>query len=73
MLKWGFVCFALAVASGLVGATVHDARAFALAQIFFFSSVVMFVVLTLLDTVLPRPADARGNNALPRRDEWFDR
>ena len=73
MLKWGFVCFGLAVASGLVGASVHDARTFALAQILFFSSVVMFVILTLLGTVLPRPAGARGDDALSRRAEWFDR
>lgn len=73
MLKWGFVCFGLAIASGLVGAAVHDGRIFALAQILFFGSVVMFVVFTLLGTVLPRPIDARGRDALPRSDEWFER
>lgn len=62
----------LAVASGLVGATVHDAWAFALAQVMFFGSVVLFVVFTLLGAVLADPADARGAEALQRRDEWFD-
>ncbi|MBS0326530.1 MAG: hypothetical protein JSS46_08300 [Proteobacteria bacterium] len=73
MLRWGFVWFGFAVASGLVGASVHDARTFALAQILFFGSVVMFVVFTLLGTVLPHPIDARRSDALPRRDEWFER
>lgn len=73
VLKWGFVWFGLAVATGLVGATVHDARTFALAQILFFGCVVLFVVFTVVGAALPRPIDARGGEALPRHDEWFDR
>ncbi|MGH8802183.1 MAG: hypothetical protein ACREX6_07785, partial [Casimicrobiaceae bacterium] len=60
MLRWNFVFLGLAVASGLVGTIAHDARVFALAQMMFFGSVVLFIVFTLLGAVLPHPADARG-------------
>lgn len=73
MLRWGFICFGFAIASGLVGATVHDARTFGLAQILFFGSVVLFIVFTLLGTVLPHAVDVRDGESLPRRNEWFDR
>ncbi|MBU6483438.1 MAG: DUF1328 domain-containing protein [Betaproteobacteria bacterium] len=62
MLKWGFVFLLLAVASGLFGAAVSDASSFALAQLLFFGNVVLFVVFTLLGTLVPRSLD------VPHRD-----
>lgn len=57
MLKWGFVYFLLAVASGVLGVMdTHGATA-GLAQIFFFGNVILFVVFTVLGSIDPQLAD----------------
>ena len=53
MLKWGLVYFLLAVASGLLGVTDTNVATAALAQVFFFGNVVLFVVFTLLGAMHP--------------------
>jgi len=52
MLKWGFVYFLLAVASGLLGVMDEHVATAALAQFFFFGNVVLFVVFTLLGAMM---------------------
>jgi uncharacterized membrane protein YtjA (UPF0391 family) len=54
MLKWGFVYFLLAVASGVLGVMDTHASTAGLAQIFFFGNVVLFVVFTLLGSIDPQ-------------------
>ena len=61
MLKWGFVYFLLAVASGVLGVTDDNVTTSVLAQLFFFANVVMFVVFTLLGVMTPQPVE------LPRK------
>jgi|SoiMetStandDraft_5_1073268.scaffolds.fasta_scaffold330715_1 uncharacterized membrane protein YtjA (UPF0391 family) len=57
MLKWGFVYFLLAVASGVLGVMdTHSATA-GLAQIFFFGNVILFVVFTLLGSIDPQVSE----------------
>ena len=57
MLKWGFVYFLLAVASGVMGVTDQHVATAVLAQLFFFANVVLFVVFTLLGAMSPEPAE----------------
>jgi len=67
MLKWGFVYFLLAVASGVLGVMdTHSATA-GLAQIFFFGNVILFVVFTLLGSIDPQVSDFNVTKA--RREE----
>jgi uncharacterized membrane protein YtjA (UPF0391 family) len=54
MLKWGFVYFLLAVASGVLGVADTNASMAALAQFLFFGNVVLFVVFTLLGAMAPK-------------------
>ena len=54
MLKWGFVYFLLAVASGVLGVTDTNVATAVLAQMFFFGNVVLFVVFTLLGALSPQ-------------------
>jgi uncharacterized membrane protein YtjA (UPF0391 family) len=54
MLKWGFVYFLLSVASGMLGFFDTNAATAALAQVFFFGNVVLFVVFTLLGAMTPQ-------------------
>jgi uncharacterized membrane protein YtjA (UPF0391 family) len=54
MLKWGFVYFLLAVASGVLGVTDTNVATAILAQLFFFGNVVLFVVFTLLGAISPQ-------------------
>ncbi len=61
MLKWGFVYFLLAVASGVLGVTDDNVTTSFLAQLFFFANVVLFVVFTLLGAMTPQPVE------LPRK------
>jgi uncharacterized membrane protein YtjA (UPF0391 family) len=53
MLKWGLVYFLLAVASGVLGVADTDGTTAAIAQLFFFGNVVLFVVFTLLGAMHP--------------------
>jgi uncharacterized membrane protein YtjA (UPF0391 family) len=48
MLKWGFVYFLLACASGVLGVTDTNTAMAIIAQFLFFGNVVLFVVFTLL-------------------------
>ena len=57
MLKWGFVYFLLAVASGVMGVTDQHVTTAVLAQLFFFANVVVFVVFTLLGAMSPEPTE----------------
>ena len=57
MLKWGLVYFLLAVASGVLGVMDTDGTTAALAKIFFFGNVVLFVVFTLLGALYPHMLD----------------
>jgi len=56
MLKWGLVYFLLAVASGLLGVLDVNATTAAIARLFFFGNVVLFVVFTLLVSLNPQPS-----------------
>ncbi|HEX6136314.1 MAG TPA: DUF1328 domain-containing protein [Casimicrobiaceae bacterium] len=66
MLKWGFVYFLLAVASGILGVVDPYAPMAAVAQILFFGNVVLFVVFTLLGSMkvqsLEMPTESPGRN-----------
>lgn len=53
MMKWGLVYFLLAVASGVLGVADTDGTSAAIAQVFFFGNVVLFVVFTLLGSIFP--------------------
>ncbi len=68
MLKWGLVYFLLAVASGVLGVTDTNAATAALAQIFFFGNVVLFVVFTLLGAMHPRFGLRRRRSRRPSVD-----
>ena len=57
MLKWGFVYFLLAVASGVLGVTDDNVTTAVLAQLFFFANVVLFVVFMLLGVMTPQPIE----------------
>jgi uncharacterized membrane protein YtjA (UPF0391 family) len=57
MLKWGFVYFLLAVASGVLGVTDEHVTTAVLAQLFFFANVILFVVFTLLGVMTPQPIE----------------
>lgn len=70
MLTWSFVFFGLAIATGIAGASVHDARVFAALQVMFFGSVALFVAFTLVRTVFPH--SARRTDAFPSPDERLD-
>ena len=54
MLKWGFVFFLLAVASGVLSVSDPNVTTATLAQMLFFGNVVLFVVFTLLGAMTPR-------------------
>jgi uncharacterized membrane protein YtjA (UPF0391 family) len=54
MLKWGFVYFLLAIASGVLGVMDTDPATALIAQLFFFGNVVLFVVFTLLGSMYPQ-------------------
>jgi uncharacterized membrane protein YtjA (UPF0391 family) len=58
MLKWGFVFFLLAVASGVLGVADPNVTTATLAQLLFFGNVVLFVVFTLLGAMMPNSVDA---------------
>ena len=58
MLKWSFVYFLLAVASGVLGVVDNNVATAVLAQVFFFGNVVVFVVFSLLGAM--RVSDAPG-------------
>lgn len=60
MLKWSFVFFLLAVASGVLGVVDNNMTTAVLAQVFFFGNVVVFVVFTLLGAMTLQP-DASGD------------
>jgi uncharacterized membrane protein YtjA (UPF0391 family) len=68
MLKWGFVYFLLAVASGILGVTDTNAATAVLAQLFFFGNVVLFVVFTLLGSIYPQILDLRSSESTHRND-----
>jgi uncharacterized membrane protein YtjA (UPF0391 family) len=55
MLKWSFVFFLLAVASGVLGVVDNNATTAVLAQVFFFGNVVVFVIFTLLGAMTLQP------------------
>ena len=55
MLKWSFVFFLLAVASGVLGVVDNNVTTAILAQVFFFANVVVFVVFTLLGAMTLQP------------------
>jgi uncharacterized membrane protein YtjA (UPF0391 family) len=57
MFKWGLVYFLLAVASGVMGVTDTHPTTAALAQLFLFGNVVLFVVFTLLGSINSQPMD----------------
>jgi len=57
MFKWGLVYFLLAVASGVMGVTDTNPTTAALAQLFLFGNVVLFVVFTLLGSINSQPID----------------
>ena len=61
MLKWGFVYFLLAIASGVLGVMDTDAATALIAQLFFFGNVVLFVVFTLLGSIYPSAEPSRRN------------
>jgi uncharacterized membrane protein YtjA (UPF0391 family) len=63
MLKWGFMFFLLAVASGVLGVVDMHATTAVLAQILFFGNVVLFVVFTLLGAMILKPQDTPGDRA----------
>ena len=67
MLKWGFVYFLLAVASGVLGVTDDNVTTGVLAQLFFFANVVLFVVFTLLG-VMTQPIELPPERSRYRRD-----
>jgi uncharacterized membrane protein YtjA (UPF0391 family) len=66
MLKWGFVYFLLAVASGVLGVTDTDPATAGLAQIFFFGNVVLFVVFTLLGSISTPVVEYEGKAQRPK-------
>jgi uncharacterized membrane protein YtjA (UPF0391 family) len=68
MLKWGFVFFLLAVPSGVLGVVDTNATTAILAQVLFFGNVVLFVVFTLLGSLMLTPIDNRTLTA-PGRNE----
>lgn len=68
MLKWGLVYFLLAVASGILGVADTNAATAALAQLFFFGNVVLFVVFTLLGSLYPHALDVPSSEKTHRID-----
>ena len=52
MLKWSLVFFLLAVASGVLGVVDNNLTTAVMAQVFFFGNVVLFVVFTLLGSMM---------------------
>ncbi len=71
MLKWGFVFFLLAVPSGVLGVVDTNVTTAVLAQVLFFGNVVLFVVFTLLGSMVLKPVDAfaRGSRKPPRTSD----
>ena len=51
MLKWSFVFFLLAVASGVLGVVDNNLTTAVMAQVLFFGNVVLFVVFMLLGSM----------------------
>ena len=68
MLKWGFVYFLLAVASGVLGVTDTNLTTAVLAQMFFFANVVLFVVFTLLGALSPQHMELPPGNSPGQAD-----
>jgi uncharacterized membrane protein YtjA (UPF0391 family) len=68
MLKWGFVYFLLAVASGVLGVTDTNLTTAVLAQMFFFGNVVLFVVFTLLGALSPPYMEMPPGDSAGQRD-----
>jgi uncharacterized membrane protein YtjA (UPF0391 family) len=58
MLKWSFVFFLLAVASGVLGVVDNNLTTAIMAQVLFFGNVVLFVVFTLLGSMTVQSVDA---------------
>jgi uncharacterized membrane protein YtjA (UPF0391 family) len=58
MLKWSFVFFLLAVASGVLGVVDNNLTTAIMAQVLFFGNVVLFVVFTLLGSMQVPAADS---------------
>ena len=58
MLKWSFVFFLLAVASGVLGVIDNNLTTAIMAQVLFFGNVVLFVVFTLLGSMNVSSIDA---------------
>lgn len=57
MLKWSFVFFLLAVASGVLGVIDNNLTTAIMAQVLFFGNVVLFVIFTLLGSMNVQPID----------------
>jgi uncharacterized membrane protein YtjA (UPF0391 family) len=58
MLKWAFVFFLLAVASGVLGVVDNNLTTAIMAQVLLFGNVVLVVVCTLLGSMSTQPIDA---------------
>ena len=67
MLKWAVVFFLLAVASGVLGVVDNNLTTAVMAQVLFFGNVVLFVVFTLLGSIVAQPVDAPSGD--PTRHE----
>lgn len=66
MLKWSFVFFLLAVASGVLGIVDTHITTAVMAQVLFFGNVVLFVVFMLLGSIAAPSIDAPSAE-LPQR------
>lgn len=68
MFKWGLVYFLLAVASGVMGVTDTNPATAALAQLFLFGNVVLFVVFTVLGSMSSQAMELPGPEAPKHTD-----
>ena len=66
MLKWSFVFFLLAVASGVLGVVDQNITTAVMAQVLFFGNVVLFVVFMLLGSIATPSIDAHSVD-MPQR------
>jgi uncharacterized membrane protein YtjA (UPF0391 family) len=58
VLKWSFVFFLLAVASGVLGVVDTNITTAVMAQVLFFGNVVLFVVFMLLGSIATPSIDS---------------
>jgi uncharacterized membrane protein YtjA (UPF0391 family) len=67
VLKWSFVFFLLAVASGVLGVVDTNVTTAVMAQVLFFGNVVLFVVFMLLGSIATPSIDAPSAEMSRRR------